>query len=113
MTYIRYAPEIEVKQPDEDELIDKIVDLMSAANRRTFDKHRHATRDVHSKSHGMVVGHLDVYDHLPEHLAQGLFLRPARYPVAIRFSSAPFDILADCVPSSHDKAINVIGVPGR
>ncbi|WP_213807444.1 catalase family protein [Granulicella sp. dw_53] len=113
MAYLRYSPEVEVKQPDEDELIDKIVGVMSAANRQVFDKHRHATRDAHSKSHGMVIGRLDVYDNLPEHLAQGLFLRPVQYPVVIRLSSAPFDIADDRIPAPHGMAIKVIGVPGK
>lgn len=112
-TYIRYSDDIEVLQPDEAELIAKVVASMSRVNRAVFDKHRHATRDAHAKSHGMLVGTLTVYDNLPPHLRQGLFSTPATYPVVVRFSSAPGDIHSDRVPSPKGMAIKVLGVPGR
>ncbi len=112
MSYIRYSPDVEAKYPNEDELTDKIIELMSSVNRRVFDRHRHATRDAHAKIHGAVVGQLEIYDNLPEYLAQGLFASPAKYPVVIRLSSAPFDILDDRAPAPHGMAVKVIGVPG-
>lgn len=72
MSYVRYTPDIEVKQPHEDEQIEQIVALMAAANKRAFDQHRHAIRDAHAKQHGTVVGELHIYPNLPEHLAQGI-----------------------------------------
>lgn len=113
MNYVRYSPEVEVKQPNEDEQTAQIVEMMTAANARAFDRHRHAIRDAHAKQHGTVVGELQVYPNLPEHLAQGLFATPATYPVVIRFSSAPGDIKDDRLPVPHGMAVKVIGVPGE
>jgi hypothetical protein len=112
MSYVRYSPEIEVKQPNEDELIDNVVTIMSQANQKFFDKHRHAGRDAHAKMHGGLVGHLEIYDNLPPYLSQGIFTHPAKYPVVIRLSSAPFDIVDDRVPAPHGMAVKVIGIPG-
>ena len=112
LSYVRYTPDVEVKQPHEDEQIDQIVQMMHEANVRAFDRHRHAIRDAHAKQHGTVTGTLDIPE-LPPHLAQGLFARPGRYPVVIRFSSAPGDIKDDSVPAPHGMAVKVIGVPGR
>ncbi len=112
MTYVKYSPEVEVKQPHEDEQIEQIVSLMHAANVKAFDRHRHAVRDAHAKQHGTVVGTLEIPE-LPEHLAQGLFAKPGSYPVVIRFSSAPGDIKDDSIPSPHGMAVKVIGVPGK
>ncbi|WP_261665170.1 catalase family protein [Deinococcus sp. Marseille-Q6407] len=112
MNYVKYTPEVEVKQPGEDEKINEVVRLMHEANVKAFDKHRHAIRDAHAKQHGTVVGTLEIPE-LPEHLAQGLFAKPASYPVVIRFSSAPGEIRDDSVPVPHGMAIKVIGVPGK
>ncbi len=112
MSYVRYTPDVEVKQPHEDEQIEEIVALMHAAGMRAFDRHRHGIREAHAKQHGTVVGTLKIPS-LPAHLAQGLFAKPAEYPVVIRFSSAPNDIKDDAIPSPYGMAIKVIGVPGK
>jgi len=113
MSYYPYTPDVEVKASDEDELINKIVESMARVNTRAFDHHRHATRDAHAKSHGIVIGHLEVYDNLPEHLAQGLFAKAGRYPVVIRLSSAFGHIKDDRIPTAYGMAVKVIGVEGE
>ncbi|EXA63568.1 MULTISPECIES: catalase family protein [Acinetobacter] len=113
MSYVRYTPDIEVKQPHEDEQIEQIVALMAAANKRAFDQHRHAIRDAHAKQHGTVVGELHIYPNLPEHLAQGIFAKPAVYPVVIRLSSAPGQLRDDKIAAPHGMAVKVIGIEGK
>lgn len=113
MSYCPYTPDVEVKASDEAALIDKIVQSMARVNARAFDQYRHAIRDAHAKSHGIVVGHLEVYKNLPEHLAQGLFARAGRYPVVIRLSSAFGHIKDDRIPTAYGMAIKVIGVDGE
>jgi Catalase len=111
-SYVHYSDSVEVRQPDEEELIDKIVASMARVNRRVFDSHRHATRDAHAKSHGIVKGTLSVYPDLAEPLQQGVFRRPRSYPIVIRFSSAPGDIRDDSIPVPRGMAIKLIGVEG-
>ena len=55
---VRYEPSVEVEQAvtSAEETIDKIVASMGRVNRKTFEKHRHATRDAHAKSHGVLKG---------------------------------------------------------
>jgi hypothetical protein len=112
-SYIGYSDAIEVLQKDEAKLIDNVVASMARMNRIVFDKHRHASRDAHAKSHGVLVGTLTVYDGLAPHLRQGLFRQPGSYPIVVRFSSAPGDINSDKIPSPKGMAIKVIGVEGR
>ena len=81
-------------------------------NTRVFDKHRHAVRDAHAKSHGVLTGEVTVYDNLPAHLAQGVFAKPATCPVVIRLSTAPGDIHSDKVPMPRGMAIKMLGVHG-
>jgi hypothetical protein len=111
--YIRYNNNVEVIQPDEDEINKKIVDSMARVNRLMYEKHRHAIRDAHSKSHGILKGELQIYDNLPEHLAQGLFSKPKKYPVIVRFSTAQGSIVPDTMSAFRGMAIKIIGVEGE
>ncbi|MBW4444451.1 MAG: catalase family protein [Plectolyngbya sp. WJT66-NPBG17] len=110
--YIRYSDAVEVKQPDEDRLIRETLDSVSRMGQKVFDKHRHAMRGAHAKGHGGLKGELKIYDNLPEPLAQGLFREPRTYPVMIRFSTAPGDIMPDGMSAFRGMAIKVIGVEG-
>jgi len=111
--YVRYSDSIEQIQPNETELIDLIVASMSRANRKVFEKRRHAVRDAHAKSHGILKGELEVHSDMPEHLRQGIFATPKRYPVIVRLSTAPGDVVSDRIPSLYGMAIKVLGVTGN
>jgi hypothetical protein len=113
MDYLRYSDAVEVIQPDEARLGEEIVASMSKVNQAVFDRHRHATRDAHAKSHGVLKGQLIIDDNLPPHLAQGLFAKAARYDVIIRLSSAPGDLHSDKLPAARGMAIKVLGVAGE
>lgn len=112
MDYLRYSEDIEVIQPDEAAMIEEIIAAMGQVNRAVFDRHRHATRDAHAKSHGILKGQLIIDDNLAPHLAQGLFARPGQYDAIIRLSSAPGDLHSDQAPAPHGMAIKVLGVAG-
>jgi hypothetical protein len=111
--YVRYSESVEIKQPDEDEDIRKVLASFARMRQNSFVKHRHAQRDAHAKSHGILKGVLTVYDDLPAELRQGLFQTPRTYPIIARYSTAPGDILPDGVAAFRGMAIKVIGVEGR
>lgn len=111
--YVRYADGVEEIQPDEQRLTDETVESMARLNRYMFEKHRHAIRDAHAKSHGVLRGELHVYPNLPEHLAQGVFREARTYPVIIRLSSAPGAIGSDKQSTNKGMAMKLIGVPGE
>jgi hypothetical protein len=71
-----------------------------------------ATRGVHVKSHGVLHGELLVLEHLPEVLAQGMFASLSRYPLTLRLSTIPGDMLDDKVSTPRGLAIKVVGVDG-
>ncbi|OUJ70471.1 catalase family protein [Hymenobacter crusticola] len=112
-TYVRYGDGVEETQPNEEQLIDETVASMGRLNRFMFEKHRHAIRDAHAKSHGVLRGELHIYPNLPEHLAQGLFAQARTYPVIIRLSSAPGAIGSDKQSTFKGMAVKVIGVEGE
>ena len=110
-TYLNYSPDVEVRHQDEDKLIAEILAMMASMGRCAFERHRHAIRGVHSKSHGFLKGELTIPE-LPPHLRQGIFSSPATYPVVIRLSSAPGEIDSDEIPAPRGLAMKVIGVKG-
>jgi hypothetical protein len=110
--YVRYASGVEEAQPNEQQLTDDTVASMARLNRFMFEKHRHAIRDAHAKSHGVLRGELHVYPNLPAHLTQGLFREARTYPVIIRLSSAPGAIGSDKQSTFKGMAVKVIGVEG-
>ncbi len=113
MNLIKYSENVETPVENEEALINEIVTVMGAAQRRAFDAHRHAVRDAHAKSHGFLKATLTVPDGLPPELAQGLFAKPAKYPVIIRLSSAQGDLQSDKIPAPRGFAMKVIGVVGE
>lgn len=56
---------------------------------------------------------MQVYENLPEHLAQGLFAAPKTYPVIVRFYTAQGSIVPDKMSSFRGLAIKVIEVQGE
>lgn len=109
---LRYSPAVEVPEPDEAETRQGMIDALRSISETTFQDSGHALRAVHAKSHGMLSAHLHVADGLPPELAQGLFAMPGSFPVVMRFSTSPGDILDDDVSAPRGLAIKVIGVEG-
>lgn len=107
---IRYTADIE--QP-EAETARQLVETMRGICETTFKDSGHAFRSVHAKSHALLRGTLTIADALPVELAQGLFARPGTYPVVMRFSTNPGDVLDDSVSTPRGLAIKVIDAEGE
>jgi hypothetical protein len=110
---VPYQPSVEIVPQDEPETIKQLIETLLQISDVTFADSRHAFRSVHAKSHGIVEGELEVLPDLPPELAQGLFSKPARYPVVMRLSTIPGDVLEDDVSVPRAVAVKVIGVEGE
>ncbi len=108
-----YDPTVEQPKQDEAASTTAVTGLMHGILETTWSDYDHSVRRVHAKSHGLLEGELRVLDDLPEALAQGMFRRPATYPVVLRISTNPGDILNDTVSSPRDLAMKIIGVEGE
>ena len=111
--YVRYTESIEVKQENEDEDVNEIRASFARGRMAAYEKHRHAVRDAHAKSHGILKGELQIYDDLPDELKQGLFKKARNFPVIIRLSTSPGDILPDGVAALRGMAIKIVGIEGE
>jgi hypothetical protein len=108
-----YSPGVETPEPDEAETTEKLIETLRKISETTFKDGGHALRSVHAKSHALLEGRLDVLDGLPPQLAQGIFARRESYPVMLRLSTIPGDILDDSVTVPRGLAIKVLGVEGE
>ena len=109
---IPYQPRFETPEEGELETQQGLVDTLHKISETTYRDSGHALRSVHAKSHGLLIGELKVLDNLPDVLQQGLFAHAATYPVVMRLSTTPGDLLDDSVSTPRGLAIKVVGVPG-
>jgi hypothetical protein len=109
---VPFSPAVETPEPDEAHTIQELVETLLKISRRTYEDGHHALRSVHAKSHALLEGELTVLPNLPPELAQGIFAVPSIYPVILRLSSTPGDLLDDSVSTPRGLAIKVIGVRG-
>jgi Animal haem peroxidase len=112
-SYVRYSEALEQPRPDEDEVIDKIIDVLHNNNEWAFKKYKHAIRDAHAKSHGILRGELTVYSDLDPYLRQGLFAKPQTYDVIARLSSTAGAIRSDQLRGVRGLGIKVLNVAGE
>jgi hypothetical protein len=110
---VPYSPELEVPEADELETAGKIVKTMRRISEIVANDERHAFRPVHAKSHGFVFAEIEVLDGLSGAFAQGLFNGPGRWPVVMRLSTTPGDLLPDKVSTPRGLALKIIGVQGE
>ncbi|NRR31909.1 catalase family protein [Oxalobacteraceae bacterium] len=113
---LRYDPAYEVEEEHEAITQAEMLNALHSISATTLRDNRHATRSVHAKSHGLLHGRLQVLAGLPPAYAQGMFAEPAPlgdWPVVLRLSSTPGDLLDDAVSTPRGLALKVIGVPGE
>ena len=111
-TPIPYDYSVEQVASDEAETIAHLTEALLKISHTTFADSGHGLRSVHAKSHGILRAEMRVLDGLAPEWAQGIFARPRSYPVVMRLSTSPGDILDDSVSTPHGVSIKVIGVEG-
>jgi hypothetical protein len=111
-TPLVFDPSYEVPEQGEAETRAGLVDTLRSISETTFKDSGHATRSVHAKSHGLLRAELRIPGDLPPVLAQGIFAKPGRWPVVMRFSTIPGDVLDDSVSTPRGLAVKVVGVAG-
>jgi hypothetical protein len=109
---VPYQTSMEELDDDESQTSLELVETISKIQATVYKDNQHASRGVHAKGHGILVGVLTVLEGLPPELAQGLFARAAKYPVVMRLSTIPGDLLDDNVSVPRGVALKIIGVPG-
>ncbi len=107
-----FDPVYEQIPDDEAETTAELADTMRTITETTYADSGHAIRSVHAKSHGLLLGEMQVAAGLPPELAQGIFAQPVTLPVVLRLSTNPGDVLDDKVSTPRGLALKIIGVDG-
>jgi hypothetical protein len=110
---VRYDASVEQLDKDEAQTNQGLIETITKIQETVYHDSSHASRGVHAKAHGILVGEMRVLGGLPAYLSQGLFATAATYPVVMRFSAIPGDILDDNISVPRGLALKVIGVPGE
>ena len=108
-----YQPSFEIPEDDEPETGRQINEQLHKISETVQQHEGHAYRSVHAKGHGILYAELEVLTDLPGVLAQGAFAKPGRYPVVMRFSTSPGDLLEDSVSTPRGLSIKIVGVTGE
>ena len=110
---LRYQDSFEMPEDGEKDVETELLATLQRISEITLKDSGHATRSVHAKSHGLLRGTLQVSSGLPEVLAQGIFAKPGEWPVVMRLSTVPGDILDDSVSTPRGLALKIVGVEGE
>jgi catalase len=110
--YVRYSDSVEVKHANEDATFSELAAVMHHISEIVNDRARNAFRSVHAKSHALLKAQVTILSDIPASLQQGLIQPGRNYPVILRFSTNPGDILPDSISSPRGLGVKVIGVGG-
>jgi hypothetical protein len=108
-----YQPSYEKVEDDEAETGRELIEQMHKIQEIVARDEGRAFRSVHAKTHGLMFARLTVMDDLPPRLAQGVFAKPGTYPVVMRLSTLPGDLLDDSVSTPRGLAMKIVGVEGE
>ncbi|MGR9052019.1 MAG: catalase family protein [Gammaproteobacteria bacterium] len=97
---------------DEEESLNKIIDLMADQMRGRF-KPGGYERGGNTKTHGVVKATVTIRDDVPEHCRVGIFAEPRTYPAYVRYAGPGPNVPADIEDVGFlSMAVKVMGVPG-
>jgi hypothetical protein len=107
-----YALAEERLQPDEEALIQDIIDSFNAQMRQNWNP-GYFQRGGNTKTHGLVRAEFTVRDDLPAHMRRGIFAEPRTYRAWVRYSGPGPWWTADIDDVGFmSMAIKLMGVPG-
>lgn len=98
---------------DEEESLNKIIDLMADQMRGRF-KPGGYERGGNTKTHGVVRATLTIHDNLDQRCRKGIFAEPRCYPAYVRYAGPGPNVPADIEDVGFlSMAVKVMNVPGE
>lgn len=103
----------EKKDPDEEESLNNIIDLMADQMRGRF-KPGGYERGGNTKTHGVLRATVTIRDDLPEHCRKGIFAKPRSYPAYVRYAGPGPNVPADIQDVGFlSMSVKLMGVSGK
>lgn len=110
LSYVPYSDSLEKEHPNEAQTFSELAATMRHISESVNDRSRNAFRAVHAKSHCLLKAEMRVLDDIEAPFQQGLFQAGSLYPIIMRFSTNPGDILPDSISSPRGLAAKVVGI---
>jgi hypothetical protein len=110
---VLYSSALEHVEADEAQVHADLVAQLEKIQDTTYANSGQVFRSVHAKSHGLLVGRLEVHADLAPAFAQGLFAKAGTYDAVLRLSTPPGDVLDDSVSLPRGLAVKIMGVEGE
>src|SRR5262245_59624611 len=113
--FVRYTPEIEIVDPDLDQLLEQIISFWEKKVRESpvVEGSGRAVRGAHAKTYGVVRAEVQILRYVPPAYAQGIYRTPGRHEALIRFSSASNHLGVDATLGGVlGCAMKIFDVPG-
>lgn len=103
----------EKKDPDEDESLNSIIDLMADQMRGRF-KPGGYERGGNTKTHGVMKATVTIRDDIPGHLRKGVFAKARSYPAYVRYAGPGPNVPSDIQDVGFlSMSVKLMGVPGK
>jgi hypothetical protein len=109
---VLYSDDLEHPEHDEAQTDRELRDVLRRIMETTSRDYGHSVRSVHAKSHALLQGTLTVPAQLDPIYAQGIFSSPGTYPLVMRLSTIPGDVLDDAISVPRGLGLKVLNVPG-
>ncbi|WKU42854.1 catalase family protein [Streptomyces sp. VNUA116] len=96
-TPVRYSPGVAPPEPDFDRNLQQVIDIVEDFEKGSVEgegEHR-AVRFAHAKAYGLVRGTFEILDGVPPEYAQGIYARPGKHDVLVRYSNGLSHLGAD------------------
>lgn len=110
---IVYDQTLEHLEIQEEQTTNELISILHDIAETVFKNSHHARRGVHAKGHALVAGEIRILENLPEIYRQGLFAEAKIYPVLMRYSTIPGDMLDDYISLPRGLGLKIVGVSGR
>jgi hypothetical protein len=110
LSYVLYSDSLEKEHPNEAQTFSELAATMRHISEIVNERSRHAFRAVHAKSHCLLKAEMTVLDDIGAPFQQGLLQAGSQYPIIMRFSTNPGDVLPDSISSPRGLAAKVVGI---
>lgn len=110
LSYVPFSDSVEKEHPGEARTFSELAAAIRHVSEIVNDRSRNAFRAFHAKSHCLLRAQMTVLDDIGAPFQQGVFQGGREYPVIMRFSTNPGDILPDSISSPRGLAAKIVGV---
>jgi catalase len=95
--FVRYGPDVEHIEPDFQQTLQQVLDDMKQHMRGSLKTEGIGlvVRNAHAKGYGLARGEFEILSGMPNEYSQGIYAKPGRHEVMVRFSNGTNHVGSD------------------